>query len=250
MQRMVGPAGFALAAMVYFCPAFADDQPTNLTAFPREYGKPALRSWGTGFLVDRDGHVLTARHNIADCTRIEIVGPAGRVPAAIVATSVTDDLGLLSSPLSGEPIALDPDGHVPGGAFVTVFSYPGLSAARRQHGSQIQFNGVVLSDDMPRHIALVADTKPGSSGSPVMDVNGLVVGVIESEVTRVGLVAATAWPRDISLAVSASAAAEFLRLQRIAVANTAEKKMPQTAPLDRLAAAEVEVECHGTKSGS
>ena len=248
MKRVLCFVVLAIAAVVRLSPsrageALSGDQPKSLIAMPNIAGDAALRSWGTGFVVDRDGHILTARHNVADCDRIDVVGRAGRVAATIEALSPTDDLGLLHAHVSGDPILFDAGERLRAGSFVTILSYPILEAARGRLGAgQLQFNGVLLGEGPPRHIAVVSDSRPGSSGSPVMSDTGAVIGILVSELSRADLAAATAWPRDIRLAIDGSTAQQFLRLHGVA---DAEMPASHATPLERLAAAEVQVECRG-----
>ncbi len=203
--------------------------------------------WGSGFFVDRDGHVLTARHLVTNCGRIEISGESKRQTARLIATSATDDLALLGidAPF-GEPVAFDPTAPE-SGAMVTILGYAPLMSALH-NGAQAQtavLNSMVLDERASRRIALISDARPGSSGSPVIAGNGLVIGVLESKLVLQGSLAASEQAREIRLAVSGKAAAEFLHAQGIAIRETADNSPARMNSPAALAAAEVKVECHG-----
>ena len=72
----------------------------------RESVRSALRGTGTGFVVGRDGHVVTSAHVVSGCGRIEVRSSIGVVEATILATNLTIDLALLTGSNLISPIPL------------------------------------------------------------------------------------------------------------------------------------------------
>ena len=239
MRQLLGLAGLVLAA-VSACAPVSGDGAYLAAAAPRE-----TYLWGTGFFIDRNGLILTAHHLVRDCARIDVVAGERRERAALVASSAVDDLSLLRVAGSfGAPLPVAEGGKPPGGAFVAILGYAALHAGRRPAA----LNSMVLDERAPRHIALISEAAPGYSGSPVVTSDGSVIGVLESQVTERGGFAMAGRPRDIRLAVSGAAVRAFLREEGVAPAEGAAS--PEGSDLvQRLAAAEVKVECHW-QSGS
>jgi hypothetical protein len=238
-------AAMALVLTAIGTPAMAETQGDQLAALPAPVVTIGSVYWGTGFFVDGNGHVLTAKHLISDCARIEIVGGRTREPASIVAISETDDLGLLRvSRTFGKPAAFDTGGPPSGGAMVTILGYKPLGEALRARGpgEPAAYNSMLLDRDESRQISLVSGADAGTSGSPVVTKEGLVIGILQSKLIRQPMLVSTGQPDETRLAVSGAVALEFMRRNGIAAVEGG-----QPAKLTRLgdfAAAEVKVECH------
>ncbi len=246
MRNSLQTAGFLLVVTMMIAPAFADTG--KMAAMESGVADNALTYRGTGFFVDWRGHILTAHHVVAECSSVEIFGSGHQEAAVVIASSETDDLSLLEVPETfGEPLGFDRRDHLPGGSLVAITGYAVLeqaAAASENHDRGIIANAMVIDEATPRHIALVSDAKPGSSGSPVIDSAGLVAGIVESRVTRDGGNAYSGHVRDIRLAVSAAAAREFLDGQGVDSLASAPSDRRHRPPIALAAAAEVRVDCH------
>ena len=246
MKRLLWLISLMLMTTGPLAPAIAD------TAQPMFAADAVLSDtgpvyWGTGFFVDWQGNVLTARHLTNDCRRIDIVGNGQRETATVIASSDTVDLSLLRvSHTFGQPAAFDPRERLPGGALVTILGYALLvDALHTQDPSQsAAFNSMVLDENAPSQIALVSDAMPGASGSPVITRDGLVAGVLASKLIRTGNLAAGGQPDEIRLAVSGAAAIEFLSQQGVAPIEGETARHARMNFIGELASAEVKIECH------
>jgi len=235
-------AGFgALALAVWWQPRAQHDRLAPGAVWAPIRDKVASEG-GTGFFVDRRGHVLTAHHVVAGCKEIDIVGRNGQESATLEASSPDDDLSLLASERSfGEPISFDSGDDIAGGTQVTVFSYASEGAG------QSAYSGIVLDDRTPRRLAVALDAKSGAGGSAVIDRGGRAVGVMQSALAGAAALATSATQRPVRLAANSSVAREFLRAQGI---DQAADRAQASAPIDGLAASEVKVECRTFGSGS
>ena len=76
--------------------------PTN----PENQGPPQLAASGTGFIVSREGHILTNHHVIEGCRRLtfQIRGELA-VEASLLANNASTDLALLKTEISRDPAA-------------------------------------------------------------------------------------------------------------------------------------------------
>jgi S1-C subfamily serine protease len=145
---------------------------------------PARSAQGSGFVIDRDGHIVTNFHVVDGATSIR-VGFSNRetVPATVVGTDPATDLALLRVDLPEEalvPLRLGDSDAVRVGAPVVAIGNPfGLertvtagivSALQRAvtspSGSTIDH---VIQTDAP--------INHGNSGGPLLDAAGRVIGV-------------------------------------------------------------------------
>lgn len=247
MNRVFLFAGLVLAETALRAPVVARAQTTAAEAEPIAAPAASLAVWGTGFFVDRAGHILTARHVVADCRQIAVANRTVRESATIAASSATDDLSLLrvAQPF-GVPLAFDRREGLPGGTLITILGYGVLAAlpSDQEQARRGAFaNGIVLNDRLPRQIAMISDAKPGGSGSPVLDRDGLVVGVLARKVTRSGSILTGGVPHEIRIAVSSGAARDFLRAQEVPLLEgTMGEGTADT--IATLASAEVMVACY------
>lgn len=152
----------------------------------RQYGRAVVlittadasdaQAFGTGFIVSPDGLVVTNYHVIEDAVRASVHLTNGRqYPVRrIVRWDRQKDLAVLQINAHGLPtVRLGDSGTAPVGARVYVLGNPegfqntlsdGLLSARRCFGSV-------------RFLQISAPISPGSSGSPVFNAQGRVIGV-------------------------------------------------------------------------
>lgn len=141
------------------------------------------RGTGSGFIIDEGGLVVTNNHVIEGATSIEVRLPDGRRFAAdIVGTDPATDLALLR--LSGAEdlaaVAVGKSSELRVGDWVVAVGNPmGL-----QHSATV---GIVsgkgrgslglYADSFIDFLQTDADIAPGSSGGPLFDLHGRVVGI-------------------------------------------------------------------------
>jgi putative serine protease PepD len=139
---------------------------------------------GTGVIEDKAGDVLTANHVIADGSAITITFADGTKSAATVAAAdPTSDIATLTPATLPQPLvpATIGGGAVVGAAVVAIGNPLGLSysvssgvvsglnrTAKTDNG---QFSGLIQFD---------ASVNPGSSGGPLIDGKGDVIGIVVS----------------------------------------------------------------------
>ena len=141
---------------------------------------------GSGFIVDKEGHIVTNNHVVAGATEVQVTWPNGQtVSAEVVGTDPSADLAVLKIDISvsDEMIASlgDSDTLRVGNLAVAIGSPFGfqqtltvgvVSALGRslqaQDGYGTEIREVIQTD---------AAINPGSSGGPLFDSNGDVIGV-------------------------------------------------------------------------
>lgn len=165
-------------------PAMSEPSPA-----PREAATSVGGVTGTGFVVSAAGLIATNWHVVQDARTIDIVFPGSQEPISLelVVRDPSNDLALLRPASSSGtkvgcrafPYQLTRSSGVALGAKVSTIGYPLQSIL----GNSPKYSeGVVSSragfQDDPRAFQISAAVQPGSSGGPLFDANGNVVGII------------------------------------------------------------------------
>lgn len=170
--------GVALTVLlVAACGATGPHDGEALSMVPQGTPPDGRELFATGFVVDRQGLIVTAGHAVGGCGSLYVVKGDRTLTARVVARAVSPDLALLDAGIALAPPAVLATGRVTGNAGVFVAGYRALPRLLSEGGGL--FNAVLLASDGERaEISLVSDAQHGSSGAPVLDGNGLVVGVV------------------------------------------------------------------------
>jgi S1-C subfamily serine protease len=139
---------------------------------------------GSGFVIDKNGSILTNAHVVAGASKITVsFGNKESVPAQVVGRDVNDDLALIKVNPSGlhlKPLALGDARSVQVGDPTIAIGNPfGLdrtlttgvvSALQRKIQAP---NGFAISNVIQTDAAI----NPGNSGGPLLDAAGRVIGI-------------------------------------------------------------------------
>jgi S1-C subfamily serine protease len=143
------------------------------------------RGEGSGFIWDRDGDIVTNYHVVQDAEEVEVTFLDGvTLPAEVVGTDPDSDLAVLKVERPGDqlnPVALGDSDRVFVGQRAIAIGNPfgqewtlttGVVSAlgRTQPSGTSQFS-------IPEMIQTDAAINPGSSGGPLLDREGNVIGV-------------------------------------------------------------------------
>lgn len=179
-----------------------------------------LAGVGTGFYVSEAGHILTNQHVVHECRGVGVTTARDQFtsPARLVAADEQDDLALLqvSAPPPGlAAIHVRPDWQP--GDHVTIVGYPvqGLASL-----APVGVEGQILRSALPGgagRLAINASIRRGTSGGPVLDGNGLVVGVVFARIDTVRVYAETRRVvPDVAIAVDHDTMVGFLERNKVA----------------------------------
>jgi hypothetical protein len=145
-----------------------------------ETGSGAKASFGTGFAVTANGHLITNYHVVAETVhepdryRAQWLDPSGVFrPAAIVAIDVVGDLALLATGVPTRHFFTLDRPAVPKGTRLYSLGHPrdlGLSIVEGT------YNGLLEHALYPK-IHFTGPLNPGMSGGPALTAQGRVVGV-------------------------------------------------------------------------
>lgn len=133
---------------------------------------------GSGFALSANGDIVTNNHVIEGCSRIEVLHGGKTHQASLVATDTDNDLALLRAPIkpaqtfaiSARDAGLLEEIFVSGYPFGDTFS----QTVKVTKGIVSALSGI---GDNAAVIQIDAAVQQGSSGGPIIDGNGEVVGV-------------------------------------------------------------------------
>ena len=148
--------------------------------------RPGLRATGTAFAVDGAGYLLTSWHVVSRCGAIRVRHGSRVLPARVSAVDTGLDLALLNTRqrLDVAPASFRRDPVSPGeGVAVAGFSreVAGSGLLKVVAGEVAEIPPRRAETDAMR---LSVPVDPGSSGGPVLDRSGRVVGVAAGTLHR------------------------------------------------------------------
>ncbi len=198
------------------------------TDFP--WGSSVETSSGTGFFVSSHGHLLTNHHVVDECSSISVerLGDTG-LGATVVASNEAADLALLK--VDAEPRAYAVFRSRPPlrlGEGVVVFGYPELGTV--SPGGNLTtgvISGLSGYEGDLREFQFTAPIQDGSSGSPVMDASGHVIGIV---VSALGGDDPTDPPQNVNWAVRGSMVRTFLDVNAVPYAQEASDEAASGVP--------------------
>lgn len=179
--------------------------------------KPEKQYTGTAFAVSNSGHALTNHHIVASCTELKIAGRDGI--AKVITSDSTNDLALLQLPGNAKDIAhlsSDPS-KLRQGEDIIVFGYP-LNSLLSSGGNLTLGTVSALTGlgNNTNQIQISAPIQPGSSGSPVMDKKGNVVGVVSMKLDDAKMAKATGQiGQNVNFAINGQTVKAFLDANKI-----------------------------------
>ena len=131
------------------------------------------RQKGTGFAVS-NGLIITNNHVISDAQKIILLTSDGRsAPADIIARYPDDDLALLRTSLDLPPLSFETN-YRTGERIITIGNPDGLGLSVTEG----LISNAVTHDAGKDYLQISAEINHGSSGGPVINSDGNVVGIV------------------------------------------------------------------------
>lgn len=172
-------------------------------------GSRAASSTGSGVIIGPN-RVLTNEHVVRGCGRI-LVSDA-QVSGSVMARDEDNDLALIESELTrAHSISLAPQSEVRLGQDVVVAGFPlsnVLETLNVTTGSVSSVTGWRGSQSL---FQITAPVQPGSSGGPVLDSNGALIGLVVSRLADAPAISQYgAVPQNINFAINPAVIKGFL----------------------------------------
>ncbi len=179
----------------FFGPQFPQEKPQE----PQEFYQHGL---GSGFVWDKQGHIVTNNHVVAEADKIQVTFADGlSVPAEVVGADPDSDLAVLKVDVSSDhlhPVTLADSNQVKVGQLVAAIGNPfglegtmtvGIISALDRSIPATTADALGLAEGptftIPEIIQTDAPINPGNSGGVLVNDQGQVIGVtaaIESPV--------------------------------------------------------------------
>nr|WP_289113933.1 tetratricopeptide repeat-containing serine protease family protein [uncultured Halomonas sp.] len=229
---------------------------------------PKTGNAGSGFFISKAGHVITNQHVVSKCKRVTVGDNARKqVTADILETDRSNDLALLKIsstkmasaetkslmqklgikivPLASkglmrfEDVELGEDLLVAGYPYGEIFS----STIKVTKGIVSAVRG--LGDDSSQ-FQMDAAVQPGSSGGPIYDGNGNIVGVVIAQLNKLKFAKMTgSMPENVNFGIKASTVRQFLKTSGLPTKWSRRSKPMTSKELAKIAKSQtVMVMCH------
>ena len=157
---------------------------------------------GTGFYVNNNGYLLTNHHVIENCSQIWINRDGSKIQARLIKQNANLDIAALKVQKSTKDYAKF--GKVKSGEDVRTLGFPlgdilG-SEIKVTKGNVSSLSGLKGDKDYLQHTAPI---QPGSSGGPLLNEGGFLVGINTANYVGEGL-------QNINFAIKGTSASSFL----------------------------------------
>jgi TPR repeat protein len=172
---------------------------------------------GTMFYVNADGMAITNSHVVAGCKEVKVEG--NTEAATVVTQDAVNDLALVK--VAGAPkqfarVVADP-AKTRQGEEIVVFGYP-LNSVLSSGGNLTP--GVVSAltglGNNTNQLQITAAIQPGSSGSPVLNSKGSVVGVVSMKLSDAAMAKTTGQiAQNVNFAVNGQTLKSFLDAHKV-----------------------------------
>ncbi len=170
------------------------DSVVNITSravtFDFFYGLVPQEGQGSGFIIDKEGHVLTNYHVIAEARQVEVtLHNRKKYRATVVGTDRSHDLAVIQ--IKGSeftPMVLGDSRNLQVGQKVYAIGNPFGLAGTMTRGIISSIRPVQEPDGMQIDEAIQTDAaiNPGNSGGPLLNWHGEVIGINTMIASNVG----------------------------------------------------------------
>jgi len=154
------------------------------------YGLVPEEGQGSGFIIDKEGHILTNYHVIAEARQIEItLHNRKKYRATIVGVDRSHDLAVVQIKAPDlTPMVLGDSGNLQVGQKVYAIGNPFGLAGTLTRGIVSSIRQVQEPDGMKIEDAIQTDASinPGNSGGPLLNMRGDVIGINTMIASNVG----------------------------------------------------------------
>ncbi|PCJ58062.1 MAG: hypothetical protein COA65_08410 [Rhodospirillaceae bacterium] len=208
------------------------DLPTEARAKKeKKRGKPKRKiTGGSGFIVNRRGIAVTALHVVDSCSTIRASIDLGKpLPVTVLAKLPHSEIAIIQLAKKAEVYkhvafrdAVDPD--VGEASYTMGFPLPGLLSST----GNFTFGNVSALNGPKNHPHFLQTTNPiqgGNSGGPLLDDNGLVIGMVSSKLDWLTTASRSGdIPEDVSFAIKGRIIMDRLEIYGITYTDEVRKK--------------------------
>ena len=176
-------------------------------------------SSGSGFLVGRDGWVVTNHHVVDGHARVTVSRAGTSHDATVQVVETFDDLALLKVPAEiGEGATFGESPSASLGEATMVAGYPlhGL-LSKEFNVTTGNVSALAGPGDDPKLLQITAPVQQGNSGGPLLDGAGNVIGVVVSRLNAAHATRMTGdTPQNVNFAIKGAVVRSFLDIHGVA----------------------------------
>jgi serine protease Do len=186
--------------------------PPGLEDFFRQFDNPQqqqqpVESSGSGFIVSKDGYIMTNNHVVADADRVTVRMTDGRsFPAKVIGRDPTTDVAVIKIDGTNLPTAtLGDDSSLRVGEWVLAIGNP-LGLEFTVTAGIVSAKGRSVRGLLPGQYAIAdfiqtdAAINPGNSGGPLVNIRGEVIGVNSAIASTTGYYSGYGFAIPVTLA--------------------------------------------------
>lgn len=204
-------------------------------------GAPRTGIYGSGVVVSEAGDIVTNEHVINNCARVRIQ-PSG-MPVRVVAKDARNDLALLRADhVTIPPVRLRGGRNVRLGDDIIAIGYPlkGVLSSGAVVTSGIVNAMTGLNDDTSA-FQISATVQPGSSGGPIFDRSGNLVGIVRARL----LSNTAANPQNVNFGINLATVSNFLDSHSVnyQTAQPSPKPVDTADLVEKARKSAVQIEC-------
>ncbi len=211
------------------------------------------KTFGSGMVFTRDGHIFTNHHVIGKSTNVFIVvyengQMTSKLPAMIVSKDPRSDLAILQckewkppvgAPSSPPPLVSSSQCKLGAQVFVLGYPLPGTVSSNVKYtkGDVSDMSGL---DDDSSKIQHTAQIQPGNSGGPMALMDGRVVGIVVSSLSEsYALKTSGALPQGVNFSIKS----DYLLTMASIAGIEVPKGQPASEAVDHVKAYTVQIMC-------
>jgi len=134
--------------------------------------------YGSGFFIRKNGYVVTAAHNCIDTKKITVLYSNALLKARLVGIDKRTDIALLKIKAENNPyLKFNEEENVKSGDKCYILGNHTDSAKCISHIGNVKFDKY-LSNEVFESIVVDVNVNKGTSGSPIINSKGFVIGMI------------------------------------------------------------------------
>ena len=183
--------------------------------------KHPAKGSGSGAVISRAGHVVTAAHVVKGASFIELVTPTGTVPATILTCDEQNDLALLKVEQDFESyIPVGRSSEVRLGQTVATIGFPNIGI--QGHSPKVTQGMISGENGIQNDIRMwqvSVPIQPGNSGGPLLDESGRMVGVVVASLSLRAVQITGAVPQNVNYAIKGAYLEPLLQFHKVPVAE-------------------------------
>lgn len=166
----------------------------STTAHPKKPkpGSSTGISTGTGFFISNDGYMLTNSHVIEGSSNISVILNGKSVPATLIERDSSNDIALLKVNESVKGLPIELKKNTKQGAEIAILGYPNIGLQgnkQKANFGYINSNSGIQGDT--RYFQIDSPIQPGNSGSPMVNKNGVVIGIASASLNQSAAIRST-----------------------------------------------------------